>query len=79
MPDKYKNLPIRELKELLQEKQELYDDIAEQQKFTLSQTGRHLSGEMLDGFEKEMAELEEDIEEIEQILAERDDLKIDEN
>lgn len=76
--DDLEEMDREELQELLQEKQNKYEEVERERKFVLKQTGRHIPGTIREEYKIELNEIKAEIEQIEKILADkkRDDQKV---
>lgn len=64
------NLSPTELKELLEKKKNLYDEIKKEMEFTLKNAGHHLPGNTRDKYERELKIVEHEINQIQTALDE---------
>ena len=66
---KLEEMDQEELQELLQEKQDKYEEVERERKFVLKQTGRHIPGTTREEYKIELNQIQAQIEEIEEVLA----------
>lgn len=59
------------LEDLLKEKQDKLEEVEEEKKFVLSQSGRHLPGTIRQDYKNELQQIEKQIETIREVLAEK--------
>lgn len=71
VPKSIEELPTKELKELLEEKKNMYKDTEDEMKFVLSQTGIHLPGNTKEKYNRELKSIQEEIDEIKEELERR--------
>ncbi|SDM14795.1 hypothetical protein [Halarsenatibacter silvermanii] len=62
---------LDELEELLNEKQEKYEEIEEERKFVLKQTGRHIPGTTREEYKIELNRIQSQIEKIKEVIEEK--------
>ena len=68
IPKKLEDMDQKELKELLEKKRDLYDEVKEEMHFTLKNAGHHLPGDTRDEYEEELEEIEQKINQIKSLL-----------
>jgi len=71
VPKSIEELPTKELKELLEEKKNMYKDTEDEMKFVLGQTGIHLPGNTKEKYNRELKSIQEEIDEIKEELERR--------
>lgn len=69
--DELINMNLNELKELLNEKQEKYEEVEKERKFVLKQTGRHIPGTTREEYKKELNLIQAQIEMIKETIKEK--------
>ncbi len=74
---KLMKLNKKELEKLLEEKRDRYEEIKQQRDFVLKQTGRHIPGTKRERYKIELEQLQEQIDKIEEVLAEMNEDKND--
>ncbi|ADL12094.1 hypothetical protein [Acetohalobium arabaticum] len=68
LEESLEDLSKKELRELLEKKQDLYDEVKEEMEFTLKNAGHHLPGNTRDNYERELQMIEQEIDKIQTAL-----------
>ena len=69
--EELKKNTLDELEELLNEKQEKYEEVEEERKFVLKQTGRHIPGTTREEYKIELNRIQSQIEKIKEVIEEK--------
>jgi len=69
--EELENMNINELKKLLNERQEKYEEVKKERKFVLKQTGRHIPGTTREEYKQELNLIQTQIDMIKETIAEK--------
>ncbi len=69
--EKLEEMDQEELQELLQKKQDKYEEVERERKFVLKQTGRHIPGTTREEYKIELNRIQSQIDEIQEVLTDK--------